>query len=104
MLSKHQDRSVTPPGSPLAELLAVYGKALLDNGHAQASRTPYAYAAFPSGRPVSGAMRRRALRAAREQLDVAIQMARAAEQDVLQVVFFQVHGAAGADQDAVLVQ
>ena len=70
VLSKHQDRIVPPPGSPLAELLAVYGKALLDNGHAQASRTPYAYAAFPSGRPVSGAMRRRALRAARDGLRV----------------------------------
>jgi len=46
----------------------------------------------------------RALGAAFEQLDVAVQMTRAAEQDVLQVILFQVHGAAGADQDAVLVQ
>ncbi|OHB35214.1 MAG: hypothetical protein A2882_14700, partial [Phenylobacterium sp. RIFCSPHIGHO2_01_FULL_70_10] len=66
VLSKHQDRIVVPAGSPLAHLLADYAKALLDNGHAQASRTPYAYAAFPSGRPVTAAMRRRALRAARE--------------------------------------
>lgn len=68
VLSKHQDRIVVPPSSPLAGLLADYARALLDNGHAQASRTPYAYSAFPSGRPVTGAMRRRALRAARDGL------------------------------------
>src|SRR3546814_2828745 len=46
----------------------------------------------------------RSLGAAFEQLDIAVQMARAAEQDVLQVIFFQVHVAAGADQNAVLVE
>src|SRR5690606_34087152 len=38
-----------------------------------------------------------------EQLDVAVQVAGAGQQDVLQVVLGQVHGAAGADQDAILV-
>ncbi|MDP2215352.1 hypothetical protein [Phenylobacterium sp.] len=65
VLSKHQDRIVVAPESPLARLLSDYAKALLDNGHDQASRIPYAYGAFPSGRPVSGPMRRCALRAAR---------------------------------------
>ncbi|HMP63286.1 MAG TPA: hypothetical protein PKA17_09455, partial [Phenylobacterium sp.] len=65
-LSKHQDRIVTPPGSPLAELLADYAEALLENGHGRASLIPYAYGRFPSGRRVTPAMRRRALRAARE--------------------------------------
>ena len=65
VLSKHQDRIGVAPESPLARLLEDYAKALLDQGHAQASRVPYAYAAFPSGRPVSPAMRRVALRAAR---------------------------------------
>lgn len=64
MLSKHQDRIIVPPASPLARLLTDYAQALLDNGHDQASRIAYAYAAFPSGRPVSRPMRRRALRAA----------------------------------------
>lgn len=65
-LSKHQERIIVPPASPLADLLADYGKALIDNGHRQSRATPYAFATFPSGRPVSAAMRRRALRAARE--------------------------------------
>ena len=64
VLSKHQDRIVVPPASPLSRLLEDYARALLDNGHDQASRIPYAYGAFPSGRPVSRPMRRRALRAA----------------------------------------
>ncbi|PNG62246.1 hypothetical protein SC81_22720, partial [Vibrio vulnificus] len=45
-----------------------------------------------------------ALAAALEQLDVAVEMAGAADQDVLQVVLGQVHRAGGADQDAVLAQ
>ena len=65
VLSKHQDRIGVAPESPLARLLEDYAKALLDQGHAQASRIPYAYGAFPSGRPVSAPMRRAALRAAR---------------------------------------
>lgn len=64
VLSKHQDRIIVPPASPLARLLEDYAQALLDNGHDQASRIPYAYGAFPSGRPVSRPMRRCALRAA----------------------------------------
>ena len=65
VLSKHQDRIVVVPDSPLSRLLADYGAALIENGHDQASRIAYAYCALPSGRPVSRAMRRRALRAAR---------------------------------------
>ncbi|MDP3488660.1 MAG: hypothetical protein Q8R71_00860 [Phenylobacterium sp.] len=65
VLSKHQDRIVVARDSPLSQLLADYAQALLDNGHDQASRIAYAYGAFPSGRPVSRAMRRCALRAAR---------------------------------------
>ena len=64
VLSKHQDRIVVPPASPLSHLLDDYARALLDNGHDQASRIPYAYGALPSGRPVSRPMRLRALRAA----------------------------------------
>jgi len=66
VLSKHQDRQMVPPGSPLSRLLDNYAKALLENGHDQARRRAYAYDAFPSGRAISGPMRRRALRAARE--------------------------------------
>ena len=46
----------------------------------------------------------RALAAAFQQLDVAVQVAGAGQQDVLQVIFGQVHRARGADQDAVLVE
>src|SRR5690606_2735566 len=45
-----------------------------------------------------------ALGAALKQLDGAVQMAGAGQQDVLQMVFFQVHRATGADQNAVLGQ
>ncbi|RMS58861.1 hypothetical protein ALP63_04830 [Pseudomonas syringae pv. aceris] len=46
----------------------------------------------------------RALAAALEQLDVAVQMAGAGQEDVLQVVFRQVHRARRADQNAVLAE
>lgn len=65
VLSKHQDRIVVVPDSPLAKLLQDYAQALIENGHDAASQITYGYGAFPSGRPVSRAMRRRALRAAR---------------------------------------
>ncbi|MDB5419958.1 MAG: hypothetical protein JWP50_3377, partial [Phenylobacterium sp.] len=71
MLSKHQDRVRLADGSPLAELLADYAKALLANGHAETSATPYAHGRFPSGQPVSKAMRRQALAAARAGEDFA---------------------------------
>jgi hypothetical protein len=57
------------PGSPLAELLRDYAQAMLRNGHETSRAVPYAHLRFPSGRLVTGAMRRRALRAAREGKD-----------------------------------
>lgn len=65
LLSKHQDRIRIAPGSPLAELCAEYGQALLAQGHAQARATPYGHNAFPSGRIVTAEERRRMLKAAR---------------------------------------
>ncbi|MBS0360298.1 MAG: hypothetical protein JSR98_02865 [Proteobacteria bacterium] len=69
VLSKHQDRVRVIPGSPLAELLKDYAAAMLRNGHEQSRAIPYAHLKFPSGRPVTKAVRRRALRAAREGQD-----------------------------------
>src|SRR5450830_38509 len=46
----------------------------------------------------------RPLAAAFEHLDIAVQVTGAGQQDVLQVVFRQVHRARGADQDAVLAE
>jgi len=69
VLSKHQDRVRVVPGSPLAALLADYAAALLRNGHEMSRAIPYAHLKFPSGRLVTGAMRRRALRAARDGKD-----------------------------------
>lgn len=65
VLSKHQDRIAVAAGSPLAGLLKNYAAALLANGHAAARATPYAHDVFASGAPVTKAMRRRALAAAR---------------------------------------
>ena len=69
VLSKHQDRVRVTPGSPLAALLADYAQAMLRNGHAVSRAVPYAHADLPSGRTITGAMRRRALRAARDGED-----------------------------------
>jgi hypothetical protein len=69
VLSKHQDRVRVTPGSPLAELLADYAAAMLRNGHETSRAVPYAHLKFPSGRPITAAMRRRALRAARDGKD-----------------------------------
>jgi hypothetical protein len=69
VLSKHQDRVRVTPGSPLAELLADYAAAMLRNGHGTSRAVPYAHLKFPSGRPITAAMRRRALRAARDGKD-----------------------------------
>jgi hypothetical protein len=69
VLSKHQDRVRVVAGSPLAEFLADYAAAMLRNGHETSRAVPYAHLRFPSGRPVTGAMRRRALRAARDGKD-----------------------------------
>lgn len=65
VLSKHQDRVRVTPGSPLAELLTDYSKALLANGYASTRATPYAHDRFASGQPVTQLMRRQALAAAR---------------------------------------
>jgi hypothetical protein len=69
VLSKHQDRVKVTPRSPLAELLADYAAAMLRNGHETSRAVPYAHLKFPSGRPITAAMRRRALRAARDGKD-----------------------------------
>ena len=69
VLSKHQDRVRVIAGSPLAELLADYAAAMLRNGHETSRAVPYAHLKFPSGRPITAAMRRRALRAARDGKD-----------------------------------
>ncbi len=69
ILSKHQDRIGVAPGSPLAELLKDYAAAMLRNGHETSHSIPYAHLRFPSGRPATRAMRRRALRAARDGTD-----------------------------------
>ncbi|HEY2359383.1 MAG TPA: hypothetical protein VGH86_18185 [Phenylobacterium sp.] len=79
MLSKHQDRVRVVAGSPLAELLQDYAAAMMRNGH-EASRTiPYAHLRFPSGRLVTGSMRRRALRAARDGKDFSAGLTEAVE-------------------------
>jgi len=65
VLSKHQDRIAVAAGSPLAQLLGDYARALIANGHPQASAVPYAHGRFPSGRTVTRDMRRRALAATR---------------------------------------
>src|SRR6185437_12651253 len=52
-----------------AELLADYAAAMLRNGHETSRAVRYAHLKFPSGRVVTGAMRRRALRAARDGKD-----------------------------------
>ena len=79
VLSKHQDRVRVVPGSPLAELLADYAAAMLRNGHAASRAIPYAHLKFPSGRPITGAMRRRALRAARDGKDFSAGLTAAVE-------------------------
>jgi hypothetical protein len=68
-LSRHQNRVAVEPGSPLAELLAEFAQALLRNGHDETAAIPYAYNRFADGRPVTPAMRRAALAAARRGWD-----------------------------------
>jgi hypothetical protein len=79
VLSKHQDRVRVVAGSPLAELLADYAQAMLRNGHETSRAVPYAHLRFPSGRPVTGPMRRRALRAARDGKDFSAGLTAAVE-------------------------
>ncbi|MGZ3377557.1 MAG: hypothetical protein ACXU8S_13255 [Phenylobacterium sp.] len=79
VLSKHQDRVRVTPGSPLAELLAGYAAAMLKNGHETSRAVPYAHLKFPSGRPITPAMRRRALRAARDGKDFSAGLTAAVE-------------------------
>ncbi|HEY3948939.1 hypothetical protein [Phenylobacterium sp.] len=79
VLSKHQDRVRVVRGSPLAALLADYAAAMLRNGHETSRAIPYAHLRFPSGRLVTGAARRRALRAAREGHDFSAGLTDAVE-------------------------
>ena len=79
VLSKHQDRVRVVPGSPLAALLEDYAAAMLRNGHETSRAVPYAHLRFPSGRLVTGAMRRRALRAARDGKDFSTGLTQAVE-------------------------
>jgi hypothetical protein len=79
VLSKHQDRVKVTPGSPLADLLADYAAAMLRNGHETSRAVPYAHLKFPSGRPITHAMRRRALRAARDGKDFSAGLTAAVE-------------------------
>ena len=79
ILSKHQDRVRVVPGSPLAELLTDYAAAMLRNGHEASRAIPYAHLRFPSGRLVTAAMRRRALRAARDGKDFSQGLTNAVE-------------------------
>jgi hypothetical protein len=78
-LSKHQNRVQAKAGSALAELLDGYAKALLANGHAEASAIPYAQDRFASGRRVTAPMRRAALAAARQGHDFSAGLDDAAE-------------------------
>ena len=79
VLSKHQDRVRVTPGTPLAELLAEYAAAMLRNGHETSRSIPYAHLCFPSGRRITPAMRRRALRAARDGKDFSAGVTEAVE-------------------------
>ncbi len=79
VLSKHQDRIRVIPDSPLARLLGDYAAAMLRNGHEMSRAVPYAHLRFPSGRLISGAMRRRALRAARDGKDFSAGLTDAVE-------------------------
>jgi hypothetical protein len=79
VLSKHQDRVRVQPDAPLAALLQDYAGAMLRNGHEQTRGIPYAHVRFPSGRLVTGAMRRRALRAARDGEDFSAGLTPAVE-------------------------
>jgi hypothetical protein len=79
VLSKHQDRVKVIAGSPLAELLADYAAAMLRNDHQTSRAIPYAHLRFPSGRLVTGPMRRRALRAARDGKDFSAGLTYAVE-------------------------
>jgi hypothetical protein len=79
VLSKHQDRVRVKAGTPLAELLADYAAAMLRNGHETSRAIPYAHLRFPSERPISASMRRRALRAARDGKDFSTGLTAAVE-------------------------
>jgi hypothetical protein len=79
VLSKHQERVRVIAGSPLAELLSDYAAAMLRNGHETSRAVPYAHLRFPSGRLITGAMRRRALRAARDGKDFSAGLTDAVE-------------------------
>ena len=79
VLSKHQNRVRVTPGSPLAKLLADYSEAMLRNGHETSRAVPYAHLRFPSGRLVTGPMRRRAVRAARDGKDFSAGLTDAVE-------------------------
>ncbi|MDO9430044.1 MAG: hypothetical protein Q7T84_01960 [Phenylobacterium sp.] len=79
LLSKHQDRVRVQPGSALADLMTDYAAALLRNGHAEASATPYGHSNFPSGKPITKDVRRRMLAACRAGEDFGGGLTPAAE-------------------------
>jgi hypothetical protein len=58
LLSRHQTRTEVEPGSPLAAILADYGRRLQANGYGRWSATPYGFLAFADGRRITGLMRR----------------------------------------------
>jgi hypothetical protein len=64
-LSRYQTHLSVQTGSPLAQLLELYARTLLEAGHARWSAVRYGHARLSSGREVSPLMRRAALHAAR---------------------------------------
>lgn len=59
-LSRHQDRHVPLPGTPLAELVAGYCEALLSAGHGRWSSLRYSFAVLRDGSAITPLMRRAA--------------------------------------------
>ncbi len=57
LFSKHQDRFTIETLGPVAELCRDYRARVLANGWTTFNKIPYAYARFPDGRRIEGAMR-----------------------------------------------
>ena len=60
LLSRHQNRHLPEPGSPLASLVADYCARLAAAGHGRWSAIAYSFATLDDGSPVTGLMRRAA--------------------------------------------
>lgn len=60
-LSRHQDRHVPQPGTPLAELVASYCEALEAAGHRRYSQLRYSFGALRDGTAITPLMRRAAV-------------------------------------------